>query len=40
MRDQEVQIFDLVDGKNNIYAFNRIFGDEVLNEEWFFRKIL
>ena len=31
MRDQEVQIFDLVDGKNNIYAFNRIFGDEVLN---------
>ena len=29
MRDQEVQIFDLVDGKNNIYAFNRIFGDEV-----------
>ena len=31
MRDQEVQVFDLVDGKNNIYAFNRIFGDEVLN---------
>ena len=31
MRDQEVQVFDLVDGKNNIYAFGRIFGDEVLN---------
>ena len=31
MRDQEIQVFDLVDGKNNIYAFNRIFGDEVLN---------
>ena len=31
MRDQEVQVFDLVDGNNNIYAFGRIFGDEVLN---------
>ena len=31
MRDQEVQVFDLVDGKNNIYAFGRIFGDEVMN---------
>ena len=31
MRDQEVQVFDLVDGKNNIYAFGRVFGDEVLN---------
>ena len=29
MRDQEVQVFDLVDGENNIYAFGRIFGDEV-----------
>ena len=31
MRDQEIQVFDLVDGKNNVYAFSRIFGDEVLN---------
>ena len=31
MRDQEVQVFDLVDGENNIYAFGRIFGDEVNN---------
>ena len=31
MRDQEVQVFDLVDGKNNIYAFGRVFGDEVMN---------
>ena len=31
MRDQEVQVFDLVDGDINIYAFGRIFGDEVLN---------
>ncbi|MBR51624.1 MAG: hypothetical protein CMD58_03825 [Gammaproteobacteria bacterium] len=31
MRDQEVQVFDLVDGENNVYAFGRIFGDEVNN---------
>jgi hypothetical protein len=31
MRDQEVQVFDSVDGENNIYAFGRIFGDEVGN---------
>ena len=31
MRDQEVQVFDLVDSENKIYAFSRIFGDEVLN---------
>ena len=29
MRDQEIQVFDLVDGENNVYAFGRIFGDEV-----------
>ena len=28
MRDQEVQVFDLSDGENNVYAFGRIFGDE------------
>ena len=31
MRDQEIQVFDLVDGENNVYAFGRIFGDEVNN---------
>lgn len=31
MRDQEVQVFDLVDGENDIYTFGRIFGDEVGN---------
>ena len=31
MRDQEIQVFDLVNNKNNVYAFGRIFGDEVLN---------
>jgi len=31
MGDQEVQVFDKVDGENNVYAFGRIFGDEVLN---------
>ena len=31
MRDQEVQVFDLSDGENNVYAFGRIFGDEVNN---------
>ena len=31
MRDQEVQVFDKVDGENSVYAFGRIFGDEVLN---------
>lgn len=29
MRDQEVQVFDLIDGGNNIFTFGRIFGDEV-----------
>jgi len=31
MRDQEVQVFDLIDGKNNIFAFLTAFGDEVYN---------
>lgn len=31
MRDQEIQVFNLVDGENNVYAFGRIFGDEVNN---------
>lgn len=31
MRDQEVQIFDLVGGENDIYTFGKIFGDEVGN---------
>ena len=31
MRDQEVQVFDLIDGKNNIFAYLTAFGDEVYN---------
>ena len=31
MRDQEVQVFDLIDGENNIFAFLTAFGDEVYN---------
>ena len=31
MRDQEVQVFDLVEGENKIFAFLTAFGDEVYN---------
>ena len=31
MRDREVQVVDLLEGDNNIYTFNTIFGDEVGN---------
>ena len=31
MRDQEVQVFDLVEGENKIFAFLKALGDEVYN---------
>ena len=39
MRDKEIQVFDLVEGKNSIYSFLEIFDDEVYNcnsEQYFF----